>query len=674
MEGKHRKKIIKEAYPTIRSKPTPLLNGGRGASLKEKVKQKMATEVLRQTPCHNTPIKTYQMEIAGCAEHPAALLPDRSSYGASCTPTEERTQMGKAHGCTPFGLTGSLRIEPHCEQSHSREVKTIEGKKLKTSKRLVRGVPDEKGTPEHLSCHEVQKMTKYEKQPNSIGQELPLLPDRALKGLETPWVSPTGEPFHTVRLWEFENLYVLLKQEVWKTISSFLRKLPLSTLTKHLDISVTILSNIRNNSNQSIHIHNLYKLFDAVNLDLNEIESSIRSIKFGQRGEPEYISFPFTMNIYAWRVLCHIVGDGNVHDRDDRPYPYLRWTQHSRKGEKKFKDIPPKTQRHMRTLLERLSRLPGGSGNEVNYPKALTYCIIGTIPLLKLSDLRTPKFIQFVLDLPTSYHDYKVQFLAAFAIDDGGIDQTINFNQSSLPKLRLVMKLCDQMNYEYSEPYFDKRENVKVWSFRLQLRGIRCLYNDLIEIQTRYSNDSTLGLWHKSHLHQRIVQNISDKRLDDNQRAIAVCECIITIMSDNVVRKTPEIHQHPKINPLVNGYSDKIFLDRLRTITSMNILREVKKSSQISYRPKRWVIPTGRDLRTLLKVFHAKYGDRSHKHSYERKSITVKMTKVARDRLKEKGIRPTPKNTAREIGCSRQVFYRRPDLRALFEDDKDELD
>lgn len=299
MEGKHGKKIIMEKYPKILSRPAPCQMAVGDTSPKEKVKQKMATEVLRQKPCHDTPIKTHQVEVAGCVEHPAALLPARGSKGPSRTSLGECTQIGRVHRCTPFGLTGSPRIGPYCEQSHSREVKTNEGEKqqvilhqgmkpvpalthlLMTSKRLVRGVPDERGTPEHLSCREVQKMNKK----NIFNdQELPPLPDRAIKGLDTPWSSPTGEPFHTVHLWEFTNLYVLLGEKDWLSLSKYLKGVTLSTLSRQLKIGYTVLSNIRDNRNQSIVVPNLRKLCEEAELNLNSVERSIQGVRFNTRG------------------------------------------------------------------------------------------------------------------------------------------------------------------------------------------------------------------------------------------------------------------------------------------------------------------------------------------------------------------------------------------------------
>lgn len=156
-------------------------------------------------------------------------------------------------------------------------------------------------------------------------RSLPPLPDRALTGLKTPWQSPTGESFHTVKLWEFTNLYVIPNQRLWKQLSQALTFHPnLAAFARQYQISRPVLSNIRDNPSQSISVPNLKKLSRAFSLDQNKVEQQIKAVRFNMSGEPEKLTFPFQLDVYSWRVLCHIAGDGNVHQRDDRPYPYLR--------------------------------------------------------------------------------------------------------------------------------------------------------------------------------------------------------------------------------------------------------------------------------------------------------------------------------------------------------------
>jgi hypothetical protein len=103
-------------------------------------------------------------------------------------------------------------------------------------------------------------------------QELPPLPDRAIHGLQKPWIIPTEEPFHTVSLWEFKNLYVLIGHEVWFSLVFFLRGNRLAGLAQQLQIGVGVLKNIIDNPDQSIVVPKLRKLCLAAGLDLDIIE------------------------------------------------------------------------------------------------------------------------------------------------------------------------------------------------------------------------------------------------------------------------------------------------------------------------------------------------------------------------------------------------------------------
>ena len=485
---------------------------------------------------------------------------------------------------------------------------------------------------------------------NSNHGDLPPLPERAIRGLSSPWSSPTGEPFHTVLLWEFTNLYVLLGEKDWQSLSKYLKGVNLSRLSRQLEIGYYALSNIRDNRNQSIVVPNLCKLCEEAELNLESVERSIRGVRFNTRGFLEHLKFPFAMDIYAWRTLCHIAGDGNI---NIRKYPDLRWIQ------------LPKHQGPMRELLKRLSRPVGGESDQIWYPKALTYAMMGTMPELTLHDLRSPKFLQFILDLPASYRDWKVEFLAAFIVDDGSISKSISFTQKSETTLQYIAHLCDQLGYDHSHIYRQKRDGVH--NFQLRQQGIETFYVDIHKLT---SKDPLLGLWHKDPNLQSVATSFSMRRGFDNRQVVEVCLTIISVLGDHKQRDTDELRQHPKINPFLEGQPWYYLGRRLQKLFKLNLIQEVLKLGKTSYRPKCWVIPPSHDPETLAKKFLANYGNRAHKQSYKRKSITKVMVEEIIAQLKAEGVKPTPTAVARRGGFSRKVLYERDDLRRLFEDEE----
>ncbi|MHA2326984.1 MAG: hypothetical protein ACXACR_00520 [Candidatus Hodarchaeales archaeon] len=358
------------------------------------------------------------------------------------------------------------------------------------------------------------------------------------------------------------------------------------------------------------------------------------------------------MDVYSWRVLCHIVGDGNIHMRK---YPDLRWIQ------------LPENQEPMREILKRLSRSVGGESDQVWYPKALTYAMLGTMPGLTVYDLRTPKFLQFIIDLPPNYRDWKIQFLAAFIVDDGCISKDISFTQKDPTTLNHIIQLCDQLGYDHSSLYCHKRDGVH--NFQLRQEGIQAFHNDIHKLNVQ---DPLLGLWHKHPNLISVASSFSMKRGFDNRFAKEVYVTIISILGDHQIRNTDELRQHPELQPFLEDKPYYFFSRRLQYLHENGYIQEVKQTKKQSYRPKNWYIPYSRDPKTLTEEFLSNHGDRAHSQSYERRPVTIAMVKEVMARLLARGIKPNPTNTAREGGFSRKLLYTRKDLRALFENDNEE--
>jgi hypothetical protein len=429
--------------------------------------------------------------------------------------------------------------------------------------------------------------------------ELPPLPERAVGDFYNPSSRSSNEgPFHTVRLWEFTNLYVLLRKSVWEILSNYLKKSTLSVISRELKISSNILSNIRKNPHQSIVIPNLRKICLKVGLDLNLVEKTTQAVRFNKNGGLEDIPFPFCIDIYAWRLICHIIGDGSVSNDKDHEFPKLVWNQLQ------------KHQHHMRTLIKRLSRVSSGKSEKVYYPKALTYTILGTMPGITIYDLSTTKFIQFVIDLPPQYKDWKVQFLAAFLLDDGSVSRTISFTQKDKSTLQYIMRLCDQLGYDHS-PYPPRMKGLGVHYFLLRRAGIEQFFLDL---NNCISQDPLLGLWHKQDRFNSLASSFSLMRGNQIRHVKEVCITIIKILGDNKVRSTKELRNHPELLPLLEGKDPKKFYKRLNYLGKMGLIREVKPKNT-SRRQKFWKIPLSYDPEILIKEFSKKYCYRSHPQS-----------------------------------------------------------
>lgn len=158
---------------------------------------------------------------------------------------------------------------------------------------------------------------------------LPPLPKRAISGLPYNMkFTPNNSPFHTVRLWEFTNLHAVLKYKVWNIISNFLYQSNLSSLAQKLQIKRRVLDEICRYPNYATHISNLFQIGKELGLTPEVIESSVKSVRFSRNGDLESIPFPFVIDLYAWRALCHVAGDGSVKFHSTtRALPEIKWCQ-----------------------------------------------------------------------------------------------------------------------------------------------------------------------------------------------------------------------------------------------------------------------------------------------------------------------------------------------------------
>ena len=398
-------------------------------------------------------------------------------------------------------------------------------------------------------------------------------------------------PFREVNLFELTDFYVLLSHDNWLILSTLLMNSNLSKLSRKLKILHSVLRNIRDFPDKTISVTNLIKLSNALKLDLQSMEKSIRGIRFSQTGDLEKITFPFKMDIYSWRAICHIIGDGTL----DRRYkfPSHAWTQ------------KPKNQEMMRTLLGKLSRRPSGRSIRVNFPKGLTYVIIAAIPDLKAEDLKTNKFVRFVLGLPSKYRNWKVQFLAAFLIDDGSVSNNISFAQKDINILTDVMQLCDQLGYDHSPYPPDLHGNGRAYIFRLYQTGIIQFYEDL---QRTAFKDPLLGLWHKQPKLDTIIKSYDLQKGSAIRRSREICCILIEVLGDHKARTIKQLQQHPKLKPLIVELHPNFLLHRLYYLCDKGFIQKIENENK---HPYLWKIPDNRDPITILREFTVNYGKKS---------------------------------------------------------------
>ncbi|PWI48950.1 hypothetical protein CEE45_04260 [Candidatus Heimdallarchaeota archaeon B3_Heim] len=404
-----------------------------------------------------------------------------------------------------------------------------------------------------------------------------------------------NDPFNTVQLKDLTKFYVLLNYNLWLYLSTFLKRSTISKLSTNLKISYKVLLGIRDSPNKTIIVPNLYRLCQELNLDFKTIQKSVQAVRYSPQGKLEKISFPFHMNIYAWRVICHIIGDGTIDKRQS--FPSLVWTQ------KRM------NQENMRSLLGKLSRSPDGNSERVHYPKGLTYVIMMAIPDLVAHDLKTPKFVQFVIDLPSKYFNWKIQFLTAFLLDDGNVSNQILFAQKNELILTRVMQLCDQLGYDHTPYPPIPHNNGRAYIFRLYQGGVIQYYNDLNRISFK---DPLLGLWHKKNALDSLVKSYNITKGSALRRAREFYPHILEVLGDHQVYTTPELQKHPKLKHFIKGVYSEYLLHRLFYLRDKGFIVQVENNH-----PYSWKLPSSSDPAKLTLKLQKNYGKNSFNSSYD---------------------------------------------------------
>ena len=196
-------------------------------------------------------------------------------------------------------------------------------------------------------------------------ENFPFLPQRAINGLpdnQNFLFSEQSSPFHTVRIWEFTNLHAIIVKDVWITIAAYIKRIKPKKLEKKLQIKERVLEEIQRKPDYATHISNWYQLGLSVGLTPEEIERSVKAVRFRRNGSLEYITFPFEIDVYAWRMLCHTVGDGSVkYHKTTRALPEIKWAQDE------------KNQSHMLQLIRRWNPQVENSDMSIKFPKVLTF-------------------------------------------------------------------------------------------------------------------------------------------------------------------------------------------------------------------------------------------------------------------------------------------------------------
>jgi len=230
-----------------------------------------------------------------------------------------------------------------------------------------------------------------------------------------------------------------------------------------------------------------------INLDLNLDEAEKEIIGLTYNGCNKIYPFKKYFNPLLFRIVCHIIGDGNV----SKKYGTCRWIQHKNNSS---------------WLIDIMKQELGFALGRVESTNKT--CEMITIPayfaiLIKnilgfgINSIKSAETIEKFIDYPKSY---RLQFLAAFIVDEGHIRyknaRSLIISQSDENMLKMVSKLLDSLGYhhskiyrEISKAYLEKGMIKKIFRLNIYSLGVNAFNKDIQEMVTKHGKYA--GLWHK---------------------------------------------------------------------------------------------------------------------------------------------------------------------------------
>lgn len=188
---------------------------------------------------------------------------------------------------------------------------------------------------------------------------------------------------------------------------------------------------------KGINVKNYQQIITFLDLDFKEAEKEIIGLTYnGGKFTYPYIK---KLSPLLFRIICHIIGDGNIASKNT-----CRWIQHKSNSywlsnliQKEIGFFPTSTQNQncdMITISAYFSRL-------------MQHMLNIDIKLIK-----TPKILKKFLNLPK---EYKLQFLAAFIVDEGHIRykraRSCIISQNNKEFLEIVSTILTSLGYQHSE-------------------------------------------------------------------------------------------------------------------------------------------------------------------------------------------------------------------------------
>lgn len=277
---------------------------------------------------------------------------------------------------------------------------------------------------------------------------------------------------------------------------------------------------------KSIRTENFLKIIKTLQIGEETIKGLNLKIRSGPYNPFEYkFKFPIKLNPLHIRLAAHVLGDSSLERYG------CRWYQKSKSGGKLLGNLVYELSR---------KRIKRGVKDSYGIPVILLDIVCVALNLSR-NDLKTSKFVKKLLLLG---REYKIEFLAAFIVDEGYISQSsIRIRNTDLELLKQLRKLILSLNYSCSgikvcrndvgnEIKIKNRKakvNYPLKELLLYADGLVNFKEDIERLIKEYGKIT--GLWHKQKLlekwSKRVDLNYLYKRRESKSRIIPTIKQLI---------------------------------------------------------------------------------------------------------------------------------------------------
>ncbi|MDP2906469.1 MAG: LAGLIDADG family homing endonuclease, partial [Nanoarchaeota archaeon] len=318
------------------------------------------------------------------------------------------------------------------------------------------------------------------------------------------------------------------------------------------------------------HVKNYYAILTFLNLDLKEAEKEIIGLTYN--GSKKVYPFIKHFNPLLFRIVCHIIGDGTIASRRGDT---CRWIQHKNNSSwlveligKQLGIIPGRTV-HSKTC------------EAITIPSYFAM-LIKNILGFEVDALKSARIIQKFIAYPK---EYKLQFLAAFIVDEGHIRyknaRSLVISQTDKAMMQAISDLLDSLGYihskiykEISKYYLEKGSVKTIFRMNIYSPGVYFFSKHIQKMIKKYGVYA--GLWHK----QECLDNyISSLRTDQKKlsKIIKVNNLINTFLKTKTCITYKELRENPLIKNELKDLSVRYLINKFYELAKQGKVRRLSK-------------------------------------------------------------------------------------------------